>query len=271
MSRFKYLFILCLFSLSCSEGGPKTAYLQAEQLWDDGKFQESLVAFDQIASRDLDEGLSDLARFRAAQVSLMNLKDFVDARKRLEMYVMQGKSAERRNQADSALGAVLFDSLSDFPAYLRWIDRVEQNRPFIVTPEQRLKKGLAFMYLRNFDSAYHEFARLEREHSASHWATEAAYRMAENQMLGAKNAGDTQKALQGFKRVLSMPGGHAREMDIQVNSAICQEDLGQWQEAKAEWQRIEKLGGRTVGTAKVHLLRIEQRLNRQGAYANQKK
>lgn len=271
MNCFKFLFILCLLLVGCSDGGPKAAFLQAEGLWDQGKYRESLVAFDQLAARDLDEGLSDQARFRAAQIALMNIKDFPDARRRLELYVIQGQDPIRKRQADSALGAVLFDSMNDYPGFLKWIERVEQTKAFEITPEQRLKKGLAHMYLRAFDLAFQEFARLERENPATPWATEAAYRIAENQMLGARTALETQKALEGFKRVLALPGGDQRAGDIEANMATCLEDLGKWHDAMLAWQKIEKHGGRNVGTAKVHQLRIEQRLKRQGAYDTPKK
>lgn len=271
MNRFKFLFIFCLHLAACSDGGPKAAFLQAERLWDEGNYRESLVAFDQLAARDLDEGLSDLARFRAAQITLMNLKDFPDARRRLELYVIQGLDPARRHQADTALGAVLFDSMNDYPGYLKWIDRIEKRQDFEISADQRLKKGLAHLYLRAFEPAAHEFIRLERENTGGPWATEAVYRIAETQMLSARTAAETQKALEGFKKVLTLPGGEARARDVEVNIATCLEDLGKWHEALVAWQKIEKLGGRTVGTAKVHQLRIEQRLKRQGAYDAPKK
>lgn len=237
----------------CGYDSPKSRYLLAERLWNDGKHSAAVLEFERVHSRDPRGRLGLQALFRAAITQTIYLGQHGEAVRKLRT-VSEGAQdprlgAEARKQA----GEILYSRMENYEeAVTHYQGLLSGTFGAQWAPDERaefmFRVGKGYFYLSRFREAVESFQAVLRDFPGSPMAEEALFEIGlchytqGEQSPGGQQAGSGvyRTAIATFEKLIRDHPKSPRAVEARFWIASSLEELDLLDRAYSEYEAIRK-------------------------------
>ncbi len=241
---------LCLLlGLSaCSLENTKSRYLQAENLWRQGKHEASVVEFDRVYRKDPKGQIGLQALFRSGITEALFLRRAPEALRKLQLYLETGPDEEQRYEAARLIADLHFSTLEHYEQAIASFQKLIALRPRGAdVAEYLFKIGKAHFFLWKFEDALALYGEVQRRHPESTWAEQATFergvvlftqgreRAPASGLPDSGSRNPFAQAISEFQAFLTRYPQSSRRLEAEFNIAQCREEMDQLDLAYSEY------------------------------------
>lgn len=170
------LLLLAALTTSCGPSGPKSDYILAEKLWQEGSFESSARQFEKVFQKDPKGPLGQQSLYRAATTQLLFLRNYAKALGLFSKYLKEVPRGLAAYDARAQIGDIYFSKTGQYieavEHYQNWLKEEPGLRD---RAEFLFRIGRAQFLLRQFGRSLNTYQKLLQEKPSEKLAAEATY------------------------------------------------------------------------------------------------
>ncbi len=233
--------------VSCSAQNPKSRFLLAEKLWQEGKYQAAVSEYERVIQKEQGSELGLQAAYRAAMTEMLFLQDYTSALKKLTRIIELSRDSPLAHDAQKQIGEILFVKLEQFEQAVSQYQKLLELYPEDPSqPEYWFRIGKSYYFMTRFDQSIATYETLRKKFPKSEWAERALFEMGtSSQTLGNQRQSQGGNANEAFKEAMSKFTAFAKEYpshalapQARFEAAACLEELDQLDAAQQAYENL---------------------------------
>ncbi len=269
VKKIIFLFVFCLYFVSCATQNTKNHYILAEKLWNSGKYKAAVREFEKVIEKNPNSQLGLQALFRAAMTQTLYLEQHQEAIIKFETYIKLSENVPVVWESQKHVGDILYSKQENFEKAADYYRNLLKLRPrAIEAPEFLYKIGKSLFYLWRFKEAIHAFNGVIKTNPRSPWSEKAHYEIGvtyftkghkefeESNSLSWKTY---ERAISSYKEFVDKHPNSLFVPQARFGIASCFEAMEKLQEAYNLYEELEKTYP-SPNVIKIKLVRIKERM-----------
>lgn len=190
-------FLALLAASGCGINSAKNHFVLAEKLWNDRKYEASVLEFEKVISRDPKGKLGLMALQRAATTQNLFLQQYPEAVRKLRQLAELTPEKDVIWDSQVQIGEILFSKTEDYAAALTHYQKLLTDFPTSdQVPEFLFRVGKCQFFLWKFEEAAATFQSIQKKFPKTPWAERALFELGQTYFTRGEQKGGGKESFQ---------------------------------------------------------------------------